>query len=132
MGTPVNLHRYFSRKEMLKDREIEYPLTPKLEENLVKLLLALNIIRETWGKPMIVTSAYRPGRYNTAAGGAKNSAHLTCEAVDISDVNGDLKEFLVKNVELLEKAGLWMEHPDRTPSWCHLQTRRVRNRIFMP
>lgn len=96
------------------------------------LLTKLNILREKWGKPMTITSGYRPGRYNTAAGGARNSAHLTCEAVDIADADGSLKKYLLKNLDLLEKAGLWMEHPDRTPSWCHLQTRAVKNRVFNP
>lgn len=134
MNPVSDIYKYFSRKEILKDREIEYPLTPEMEQNLLKLIECLNVIREAWGKPIKVTSGYRPGRYNTQAGGAKNSAHVTCQAADLADADGLLKKFLSNNVELLEKAGLWMEHPSRTPQWVHLQLRKPKSgsRIFMP
>lgn len=119
-----------SRKEILKGRDVEYPLTPELESNLVKLLEALNKLRALWKKPMVVTSGYRPGHYNKSAGGAKNSAHLTCEAADISDLGGELKKFCTP--EILKKCGLYMEDPGSTPSWAHLQIRPTRSRIFTP
>lgn len=50
-----------------------------------------------------------------------NSTHLTGEGVDIYDPDGDIDEALTD--EILEKHGLYREHPSATRTWCHLQTR---------
>lgn len=113
-------------------RDKEYPLTPILEQNLSKLLIALNRFRATYGKPMIVSSGYRPGKYNKATGGAEKSSHLTCEACDFSDPDGTLDEYCRNNVSVLEQCGLWLESPDKTPGWCHLDIKPRNNRIFLP
>lgn len=122
---------YFRYSEYLKDREIEYPLTEEYGLNMVLLLDAISIIREKWGKPIQISSGYRPGRFNKAAGGALNSAHLTCEAVDLVDKDGSLAKFCEP---LLQTLDLYMENPKRTPGWVHLQTRKTKsgNRVFQP
>lgn len=119
-----------SRSEVLMGRDQEYPLTNQLEQNLNSLLHALNKFRSAYGKPMSVSSGYRPGKYNVAAGGAKNSAHLLCMAADFRDVDGSIKKFCLENINLLEECGLYMESPKDTPTWCHLQIRPTKNRIF--
>lgn len=123
-----------SRNEVLMGRDAQYPLTPELELNLSKLLTALNLFRERYGKSMIVTSGYRPGSYNVKAGGASNSSHLTCEACDFADVDWSIKQFVLMNPSVLEDCGLYMESQDRTPTWCHLQVRVIPSgsRIFKP
>lgn len=111
-----------SKNEVLMGREKEYPLTPELEANLDKLLIALNKFRAAYGKPMTVSSGYRPGKYNTAAGGAAKSNHLFCMACDFQDTDGAIDAFAMecdKNGKLKEW-GLWLEHPDSTKGWCHL------------
>jgi hypothetical protein len=121
-----------SRAEVLMGREKEYPLTPELEKNLTHLLTALNMFRTAYGKPMLVSSGYRPGKYNVAAHGATHSSHLTCEACDFADADGSLDAFCLANIPLLEKCGLWLEAPGMTPGWCHLQIRPVIHRVFIP
>lgn len=122
-----------TREEVLMGRDKEYPLTPELETNLSRLLTALNKFRAAYGKPMLVTSGYRPGKYNKAAGGAKKSAHLTLEACDFSDPEGKLASFCIQNLKLLAECGLWMESPAKTKGWVHLQIRSVPGvRIFEP
>ena len=113
-------------------REIEYPLSDTLKNNLNRLLIAVNKFRNIYGSPMIVSSGYRPGKYNKRAGGAKRSAHLTCEAVDFRDVDGKLKMFCLQNVKVLEECGLYVENPACTPTWVHMQIRKTKNRIFNP
>ena len=98
-----------SRDEVLMGRDVEFPLTPELEANLSKLLEAVNKLRTLYGKPMIVNSGYRPGHYNTDAGGAPNSAHQLCEAIDIKDEDGEVKKWIT--VEILEQCGLYQEDP---------------------
>jgi hypothetical protein len=121
-----------SRKEVLMGRDAENPLTKEMEANLAKLLEALNKFRSRYGKPMVVSSGYRPGKYNKSAGGAKNSAHLTCEATDFADADGKLKAYVKTNPSVLEECGLYMEDPERTKTWIHLQIRATKNRVFKP
>jgi hypothetical protein len=40
--------KFFKRHEYLKDREIEYPLTPELEANMRTLLLRLDEVKFDW------------------------------------------------------------------------------------
>lgn len=111
-------------------RDKEYPLTEEMEANLNGLISSVNALRTLYGRPMYVSSGYRPGPYNKAAGGALNSPHMTCQAVDFHDVDGALKVWIT--VEILEQCGLYQEDPDRTVTWCHLQTRPTHNRVFIP
>lgn len=120
-------------KEVLMGRHSEYPLTDALLENLCRLLVALNTVRRAYGKPMSVTSGYRPGKYNKAAGGAEKSGHLTLEACDFADQDGKLAQWCMSNLKVLEDAGLWLEGPAHTKGWVHLQTRPVPGkRVFNP
>jgi hypothetical protein len=122
---------FFKYSEFLRDREIEYPLSEEHRINMAFLLDVISTIREKWGKPIQISSGYRPGRFNKAAGGATNSAHLTCEAVDLVDSDGSLAKFCEP---LLQSLDLYMENPKRTPGWVHLQTRKTKsgNRVFQP
>lgn len=113
-----------TKKEILMGRDIEYPLTVEMQANLDKLTIAVNGIRTAYNKPMYVSSGYRPGKYNAAAGGAKASAHMTCEAVDFKDSDGELDKWCTENQDLLQSLGLWQEHPDATKGWCHLDIRQ--------
>ncbi len=111
-------------------REVEFPLSEELEKNLNNLLIAVNKLRDLYGEPLFVSSAYRPSHYNVAAGGSKNSAHLICSAVDFWDIDRRLTKFIT--IPILEQCGLWMEDSIHTPTWCHVQTRPAKNRIFIP
>lgn len=128
-----------SRDEVLKGRDRDYPLDSELELNLIRLLDAVNKIRKEWGRPLVVTSGYRPGHFNKSARGAKKSAHMTCEAVDFHDGDGEFGKWCLNNLKLLEEAGLYMESPLYTHEppnkrWIHLQIRRPKsgNRVFIP
>lgn len=79
-----------------------------------------------------ITSGFRTAESNAAAGGSKNSAHLTGEAVDISDSDKKLAENITS--ELLTRYKLYMEQPSKTPGWIHLTTRAPKSgkRIFYP
>lgn len=121
-----------SRDEVLMGRDKQYPLTQEMEDNLKILLERLNQFRQAYGKAMLVSSGYRPGPYNKAAGGAKKSAHLSCKACDFKDSDGALKKFVKDNPDILEKCDLYQEHPDHTSTWLHLDIVPRANRVFKP
>ena|SRR5271154_106248 len=119
-----------SRDEILMGRDVEFPLSDELEANLQNLLVAVNKLRDLYGKPMYVSSGYRPGHYNTDAGGAPNSTHCLCMAVDFHDQDKALKEWIT--IDILEQCELYQEDPSHTVTWLHVQTRPTHNRVFIP
>ncbi len=84
----------------------------------------------------IVTSGWRPPAVNDATpGAAARSKHLSCQAVDLFDPDGDLDEWLLSVSDTaLAALGLWLEHPAATKGWAHLQTvpPGSRRRVFYP
>lgn len=123
-----------SRAEVTMGRELEFPLSQVLEQNLNDLLLRLNKFRATYNLPMYVSSGYRPGHYNTDAGGAADSPHLECKACDFHDQDRSLTNWILQNKQVLVDCDLYMEDPAHTPTWVHLQSRRTvsGSRIFIP
>lgn len=119
-----------SRDEVLMGRDKEFSLTPELEQNLNNLLVAVNKLRTLYNQPMLVSSGYRPGHYNKDAGGAANSPHVVCMAVDFHDVDNKLKEWIT--IDILEQCGLYQEDPTSTKTWLHVQIRPTINRVFKP
>ena len=85
--------------------------------------------------PRVATSCLRSladqKRINPSAMG---SSHLYGAAVDIGDSDGKLKAWLKANPNKLVECGLWMESPEYTKSWCHLQSYAPAsfNRVFKP
>lgn len=119
-------------KEILMGRDAEYPLSKDITDNLLDLLPRVNLIRFHYGKPLTVSSGYRPGRFNTAVGGAKNSNHMYCKAVDFRDTDGAFAKWCLVNLPKLKEAGLYMEDPAHTKGWVHLQSEATKNNPFMP
>jgi len=122
-----------SLKEILGDTK-QQDLPQELQDNLLELNRRVNLFRAEYGKPMIVTSGYRTPEHNAAIGGAKSSSHMSCQAVDFRDGDKALKEFIAKDPDILVRCDLYMEHPDHTPQWLHLQSRPTKsgNRVFKP
>lgn len=124
-----------SRDEVLMGREKLYPLTPEQETNLTHLLDCLNQFRTIYGKPMTVSSGYRPEAINsTVPGSAKKSNHIMCLACDFKDLDGSLDKYCLDNLDVLKKCGLYLEDPASTSSWTHLQAIAPKsgNRVFKP
>jgi hypothetical protein len=58
-------------------------------------------------------------RLSTSTTGKAGSKHKTAHAVDVYDPENWLDEHITDT--LLAQHGLYREHPDDTPGWCHLQ-----------
>jgi hypothetical protein len=84
-----------------------------------------------------VSSGWRPPIVNAATpNAAPNSKHMTCQAIDIYDPDGDLDDWLMTppGQLALKEIGLWMEHPASTKTWSHLQMipPNSQKRVFYP
>lgn len=97
-------------------------LTDTIRHNAKNLVYIVNILFERMGWPVALRSGWRPLKTNLATpNSALKSKHMTGEAVDIVDEEGEVKNYLNDHQQYLRDAGLWMEHPLATKGWVHLQ-----------
>ena len=57
------------------------------------LVMVLQYVRDRVGKPVIITSGYRPPKYNESVGGYKRSLHLKSLAADITIANDKIENY---------------------------------------
>lgn len=93
--------KYFTIKEMCVSASYpQFVIVPQpgtaIYNNLNVLMNDLDKVREVYGKPIIVTSGYRPPILNNKVGGSPTSAHKYGLAADIKS-KGTLKD----NVNIL-------------------------------
>jgi hypothetical protein len=82
-----------------------------------------------------VNSGWRPAAINGATpGAAPRSKHMTGQAIDISDPEGDLDDWCMEHQDVLQTIGLWLENPASTKGWCHVQVVPPKSgkRVFFP
>lgn len=131
-------------------RRKQYPMsvTPELVANATRMVdLANKLLARalTYGVHVPtnpntgsqVSSGWRPQAVNSATlNAAPNSKHMTGQAIDLYDPDGDLDEWLMtgEGQAALTAIGLWMEHPSSTKTWSHVQTIPPRSgrRVFYP
>lgn len=97
-------------------------------ENLKALVNnVLDPLRESWGKPIIITSGFRCKAVNDKVGGSKNSQHTFGYAVDIDigspEQNKELFEFIIEK-------GYYFDQliDENNNSWIHLSYKYAGNR----
>lgn len=133
---------------MGRDKLFPLSLTPEIEKNAAltvdlanKLMAIANLVGVRAAvnpkTSSVVSSGWRPAEVNAnTAGAAPNSKHMTGQAIDLFDPDGDVDEWLMTpdGQKSLEAIGLWMEHPSATRGWTHVQTipPRSGNRVFYP
>ena len=116
-------------------RDVEYPPSDEVKANMAILIPRVNDLIQDLPeaiRPKGITSGFRPGRFNVAAGGAPHSGHVVGKAVDLSDPNEAIDTYLTAHPELLVKHSLWREDPKCTKSWCHLDITARPNHTFIP
>lgn len=109
--------------------------TPNPEARAALTRLAVEVlqpIRDTWGKPIRVTSGYRMPRLNASVGGSPISQHLLGQAADIQALNmvdnGKLFFCIKKMIESGKlKVGqcIWEYGTKATPKWVHVSLPRL-------
>jgi len=146
------ISKYFTVNEAIQLREWKRlanesdGLDDKVKENLYSIFQKMDTIREFLGKPVYIRSAYRPGEYNVAIGGAKRSAHIAdaeyaavdfwCDMDSDGDKDGEDCDLIkVALMNKLEGWGLRMEDNGKGARWVHLDNKPVPpggNRFFKP
>ncbi len=126
-----------SKDEVLKGRDKQYPndYTKEISDNIDKLLVVMNKIRDIYGEPMVINSGWRPPAINSATvGAATHSKHTMGLAIDVRDADGKLMHWILKNLLLMKQLGIYMEDFRWTPTWVHLQLGAPHSgkRIFIP
>jgi hypothetical protein len=106
--------------------------TPEQRKNLENLLIKLNKVRASYGKPLTVTSGLRSMKKHLEIYAAKGitdqskipmkSNHLLGHACDFSckDVK-DFQAWCKNNEQFLRDLGIWLESFDATLTWVHMQ-----------
>lgn len=120
--------KHFSWDELTaSDTAKQYNLsnTPGEEEkrNLIALVMkVLDPLRERYGKPITVNSAYRSPFINQKVGGAESSQHVKGQAADIT---GGSKEENKKLFELLKSMDFDQLINEKDYSWIHVSYKRI-------
>ena len=132
----IDLEKYITASGKYKDRLLSSELTKEVKDNAVMLLNRVNQLLKELGIDVAdVSSGFRPSSVNAKIkGAAKKSLHMLGKAIDISDPKHELYKKVEANPKLLTKYGLWLEHKDDTPGWCHFDMSSLRTdreiRIF--
>ena len=147
MTVQITSDDYFTGPGKVR-RDLAYPddMSAEIRNNAAELVSKVNLLLFSMaqdGVPLKVDpttgslshSGWRPPAVNAATkGAAKKSNHMVGLADDLFDPDGALDAWCLTNLHVLEEIGLWLEHPDATPGWCHVQIRPPRSgsRVFQP
>ena len=122
--------------ELTDDTRLNAEETVKRVNELLALLLAHDVpLSRNPHTGSLLSSGWRPRTVNAAIhGAAVNSKHMTGQACDLYDPDGDIDEWCMENQDKLDDCGLWLEHPSATKGWCHVQVVPPRSgrRVFFP
>jgi uncharacterized protein YcbK (DUF882 family) len=119
-------------KEYLMGRDIDSPLSDEQKSNMADLLSRVNYLLGWLQISRRISSGYRPALINKKVGGAVRSTHLLCMGIDLDDRDGTLKKLIMDNLKMLDDLDLYMESPEHTKTWVHLDTKKRKNRVFIP
>ncbi len=135
------ISKWFSWKEALWlpqwDREANESdgLNDEIRNNLIKLFIKMDTLRQFFGKPINVHVSYRPEEYNKLVKGALNSSHKFGMAVDfhVKDIQCDIARQMILDNKLLESLSLRMEDLSGS-NWIHIDIREPgpSGRYFRP
>ena len=120
----ISIDQYWMGRDKLYPDDLTLEIRRNAQETVDKVNELLHAYSEETGKVVDdINSGWRPPAVNDATSNAADkSRHITGEACDLGDPDGDLDKWCMANVPLLVEIGLWVEHPGWTDGWCHLQT----------
>lgn len=120
---PTKLSPHFTLEEFtVSQKAARKGLNNTPSEDIVKVITntanQLEVVRKLLGAPIIINSGYRSPEVNKAVGGARNSQHMTGEAVDfIAPGFGSVSSI----IERIKSSGLVFDQLiDEYGSWVHI------------
>lgn len=122
----ISLDDYMMGRQQTHRRE----LTAEVKRNAPEMVRRTNLVLNRFyadnpsGATRTVNSGWRPPSLNrTVPGAAQQSLHMRGAAVDLSDDDEELDDWLMSpnGEQALRDIGLWHERPEYTPRWSHLQ-----------
>lgn len=127
---------------MGRDKEFASELTDQIRQNAESTVVKANLLLGYFKQSAVgdfdhyhVNSGWRPAQVNASiTTAAPRSKHMTGEAIDLEDPEGALDDWCMDNLEILERLGLYLEHPSATKGWCHVQIVPPKSgkRVFYP
>lgn len=141
----MNLSKDFTLEELISSntaRARKIDNTPNQVTHIKLHRLANEIlqpIRDSWGKPIKVTSGYRCPKLNAAIKGAKTSQHMNGEAADIKAIGSTNRELfnhikkMIENGEIKVGQLIWEKGNKTEPQWVHvsLPYRKINNILYL-
>lgn len=144
---PITLEHYFrdKRERFYQEYQVSFE-----HDALVVIGLANEVLRDVEKQGVtlypntsgdMVRSGWRPPSYNNKIPTASlTSLHMRARAIDVEDPHHGIVSFLFDDFKrlglqsILATRGVWCEHPDDTPTWCHMQSTPPgsKNRFFHP
>ena len=96
-----------------------------------RLVQVLQSIRDHFGSPVVITSAYRTAAHNKAVGGAAYSQHCYGRAADIRVAGISVEQLAAYAEKLLPDTGGIGRYPVRSgrpTGWVHVDVRAAKSR----
>jgi len=135
LNSNIGDNKNFKWKEALYLASMDVYVMPDedIARNIIETANRMQSIRDILGKPIKVTSWYRPANYNKHIGGAKNSYHIQGLACDFC-VSGMLPDAVREILlDFLDNLDIRMEDMPGA-SWVHvdLGVPNAGRRFFLP
>lgn len=124
----LTFDEYVSANGKYPERLTHPELTDDIKTNIRSFLVEVNLFFAELCIEPICTSGWRPDGVKGQI--VFKSQHELGSAVDISDNDGVIKAKILSNPQLLVKYDMWLEHPDFTPNWCHLDKKKRSERLI--
>lgn len=137
MDVMITLQDYW----MGRDKTYSKDLTADIQKNAEEIVKRANMLLSEFRfytkdtEQRHVNSGWRPPAINASTpNAAQRSKHMTGQAIDIADPEGDLDDWCMNHIDTLARLGLWLEHPSSTKGWTHVQivAPKSGNRVFYP
>jgi uncharacterized protein YcbK (DUF882 family) len=96
--------------------------------NILQLAKNLQVLRDSIGKSISITSGYRSPQHNKKIGGAKDSQHVKGMAADIKVSGMTPKEVALVIEGLIEQGKMKQGGIGIYPSWVHYDVRGTKAR----
>jgi uncharacterized protein YcbK (DUF882 family) len=96
--------------------------------NIIQLAKNLQVLRDSLGKTISITSGYRSPQHNKKIGGAKDSQHIKGMAADIKVSGMTPKEVALVIEGLIESGKMKQGGIGIYPSWIHYDIRGTKAR----